>query len=180
MTDKTSWHTIPRRVRRKRGPSPEHAKNAQISEHKMRMPHTLHTLLMEYGDFEVHDFMHKGIACHIQRAAPFMHYTCRIAIPVGHPLHGVDEEDISRCVDVHGAFAPDLDDGDDMWWIRFHFGHRDGVWEDALMDPSAPAIILREASPHWTTGVWWSESKVIAETKRAAEQLVELSQLFNM
>jgi hypothetical protein len=83
------------------------------------------------------DFRHAGLPCILHRSMTSGGWCGYVAVPKGHPLHGVDYQDCDGRVDVHGGLTygracqeggsichvPLPGESADVWWLGFDCGH---------------------------------------------------------
>jgi hypothetical protein len=131
------------------------------------------------------EWKHAGLSCAVVQAREGAHRCGYVRVPPGHPLHGKPYEEPE--VEVHGGLTfaeiePCTEHADGQgYWFGFDCAHAG----DASYDPNATTadLVSEQAKAvlrfHLEIAAkypirhehYWTESEVVAETERLAEQL---------
>lgn len=105
---------------------------------------------------------HAGMTCVLRHGA--LDVPCGyVVLPEGHPLHGVEYEDMEDCPDVHGGvtWTGELIGCSELGWlIGFDMGH----FGDFECNPGGEMRVVR------------TDEECVFETNRLAEQMAERSE----
>lgn len=121
------------------------------------------------------EFEHQGFSCLLHRA-PLGNWCGYVALPPGHPAHGVDYESIYGIdglddLSVHGGLTyakgcvaaichvPKPGEPDDIWWLGFDCGHAGDLTPGLLRFRAALSD--------------WEHYRDLAYVKRETESLAE-------
>lgn len=133
------------------------------------------------------DFQTLGYPCLLKRA-PLGHWCGYVAVPPGHPLHGVGYDEVERRVpglDVHGGLTysaacageichvPAPGEPDNVWWLGFDCAHAGDLSPRfRMLDESRPetAIFARLA---FSGDVYRTVDYVARETEKLAAQIFQ-------
>lgn len=74
------------------------------------------------------DWQASGYPCLVVRHASLLHLCGYVAVPPGHPWHGLDYDSIEPYPDIHGGLTfaedhPPLGEPDSNWWLGFDCAH---------------------------------------------------------
>ena len=146
----------------------------------MCLPHTPYKVEREWT--------HAGLKCAVTQAREAEHRCGYVRVPPGHPLHGVaSDSDLAEQLQAHGGVnfsekEPCVEEDGTGWWFGFDCGHAWDAKFDPNVDPETLTPYAREVYGIYARcnllhdGHYWTETDVVAECERLADQLAGLWQ----
>lgn len=141
-------------------------------------------------EFEAH-----GYPCLIRRVPVLGHFCGYVAVPPGHPWHGIEYGDLKPSPDAHGGVnsagpcsgdichRPKPGEPEDVWWLGFDCAH----WNDVMPGVEGLKKEVLKASPFATSplAASWSPTYktlgfVRAEVEGLALQALEAKKNFTL